>query len=361
MIIEPVPTTTSSRHRRAAARLALAIPVVLFAGVVAVGVLGRSTAPSPQRPAIAVPAATEPAPLVALASEAPRRTPPPPPPAEVDGLAVRVVPDVLAKRAAGGLGPSAGLIAVGGYLGVPNPPATCDPAGGAPSASDPAPSPSGLDVGFDPLGPMCARQAIVALTSWSLAGSEGFSGIGPHLHVRVPVGVRLPDGIDRTTMAASGGPFQVIVVGRFETVPPTGCRAVAVDCDTGFVLEGVAWVEGEASATNPVIGPEIDARPIIQFDPDGHPVAWVTGNQGLAEHAAFGDGGVPLLAALLRPETLARFDPDAAAAIRDAKPAGFVWYVRGIWSMAEPPGGRPLVWAVVDDRSLEVLASGFTP
>jgi redox-sensitive bicupin YhaK (pirin superfamily) len=45
---------------------------------------------------------------------------------------------------------------------------------------------------------------LLAEIQWSLVSSQGFSGIGPHIHAQAAVGVRLPAEVQRTTMAASG-------------------------------------------------------------------------------------------------------------------------------------------------------------
>jgi hypothetical protein len=339
MIVEPVPTATRSRRRRAVARAALVVPVALLLVVIAAGVLGRTTAPVP------VPSA----PIVArIVAASPSASPgfvtidPPRPtsrPTVIDGMPVRSVSDVLARTAAGTRPPSTQLLAVAGYVGVPNPPATCDDS--TAGALDP------LGV----LGPLCNRPALMALVPWSLAGSEGFAGIGAHLHLRVPVGVRLPDGIERTTMQASGGPLEVVVVGSLDTVPADGCLRIDVECDVRLQLDDVAWVEDGASTGQPVVGPGIDPRVAAQLLP------------GLVEveRAALGDGGKTYVAALVRTQSLARFDADAAAAIRHAPPRqGLVLYVRGITATALEQARPALAWAVADVTTLELLASGVT-
>lgn len=245
MIVEPVPAATRSRRRRFAGRLALAVPVVVFVGVVGLGVLGGDGEPpgSPRSSVTAraseasgapapTPAATR---LLSMSSVVAGGSAP----ADLDGLRVRGVEEVLAERAAGALEPPTTPLAVAGYLGTPYPPMGCTDADGARVE---APTP------IDVLGPLCTRDAILAAFQWSLAGSEGFTGIGPHLHVIVPVGVDLPDGIERTTMIARGGPIEAVLFGRFDAPLPPGCRAVTSDCDLGFVVESVAWADSPAAA-----------------------------------------------------------------------------------------------------------------
>ena len=151
MIVEPVPTDSPSRRRRALARLALAVPVVLLVGVAGVGFLARtpdadapglavlatpgadptSAAASPPAEASAQPPATIPSVL------RPRR---PPFPVAIDGLVVQSVPQALAGPALSGRGE---VVAIAGYFGMPFEPAACGD-------------------GLDPLGPLCERTTLLA-------------------------------------------------------------------------------------------------------------------------------------------------------------------------------------------------------
>ena len=78
------------------------------------------------------------------------------------------------------------------------------------------------------------------------------------------------------------------------------------------------------------------------------------------EALTVGPDGVPLSSALVRPETLATLDRAAARAVRRHPQPGLLWYVRGIrWSEGRPElPHRELVWAVIGDVSLEVVARG---
>lgn len=340
MIVEPVPTDPRSRRRRVAARLGLLLPAALLAGVVGVGLAGPSVR---VRPA-AMPSASTPADGTAVAaSPSPGGDPATAAhpvaegdtgfPSNVDDVPVRTVVHALAARVAG----SGGVIAVAGFLGVMAAPAACG------------------DDSLGTLGPLCERSAILAEWPWSPTGSDSFAGIGPHIHVRVPVGVRLPDAVARSLPGAGGAPPPVVAIGRFDALPPSGCSAAGVPCDEGFSLDGIAWAGGAA----------FPLRPVIDAGIDGNPSEWMLHNQPLAETRVLDPAATVLVAALLRPHTLAAIDPAAAvAAEAGGAPRGLVWYVRGVETASNPTayplgqGAPRLVWAVVDDVSGVVVARG---
>jgi hypothetical protein len=329
MIVEPVPTVGRSRRRRALARLALIAPPVLLAAVVAAGVLGGN-GPGARPSAVALTRTPAPSPPTRPVDPAPAPTSASPP-ATIDGLRVRLVTDVVAERASGRLPPADELVAVAGYLSLPGLAGMC------------------LDTGDgerDVLDPLCERAALLTWTTWSLDGGD-FSGIGPHVHLRVPIGVRLPDAIGRTTGAASDRQVEVVVIGRVDPAPGGPCSAGSV-CETSLRLDDVAWQLDGTSASGPVLGPGISSPPIES----------IRSSEADAERAALGAAGEPFVSALLRPGAVARLEPDAAAAIRRASPAGDVWYVRGIPATAIRSGAPGLAWAVVDDVNLDVVASG---
>ena len=222
------------------------------------------------------------------------------------------------------------MVAIGGYLGVLDPPTDC---------AD----------GFDPLGPLCERDIVIAEIQWSMTGGASFAELGPHVHVHVPVGIRLPADLARTTPEMRGPPLPAVVIGRLDGSPEPGCVAEE-GCETGFELDAVAWFEGLPYAARPFVGPQIDAIP----------EDWILSNQAEVEALTVGPDGVPLSSALVRPETLATLDRAAARAIRRHAQPGLLWYVRGIrWSEGRPElPHRELVWAVIGDVSLEVVARG---
>ena len=334
MIVEPVPTDSRSWRGRALGLVAILAPLALFAVVVAVGVLGRGS--TPDRPVAAnerpLPSeAPEPSEASAATAAAPEAPPPPRPPfpLSIDGLAVESIPKLLATLTDRRPGE---VIAVAGYLGVTDPPTDCGD-------------------GIDPLGPLCERMALFAETPWTLRGSEGFTGLGPHLHPRVPIGINLPFAIADTTTAAGGSPFSAVIIGRLASIPSGNCGPVLGNCEVKFDLDAVAWASGNPYGVQPFIGPQIDA---IARD-------WVLSNQHAAEALAVGPSGIVLSTALVRPATLRTLDPKAARIVRRHPPPGLVWYVRGVRRSLYRGATETLIWAVVDDVTLKVLARGIVP
>jgi hypothetical protein len=334
MIVEPVPAGRRTGRRRVLARLALMLPVVLLLVIVGAGFLGREAerrvpvvaALASQRPEPSTaPAPSSPKPFAVVTDPEPSQ---PPFPRSIDGLTVRSVPEALAGPAANASGD---VVAIAGYLGVLDPPTDC---------AD----------GFDPLGPLCERNVVIAEIQWSMTGGASFAELGPHVHVHVPVGIRLPADLVRTTPTMRESPLPAVVVGRFDGSPLPGCGTVKADCEIAFELDAVAWFEAGPYAAQPFVGQQIDAIP----------EDWILHNRSAVEALTVGPAGVPLSSALVRPETLATLDRAAARAVRRHPQPGLVWYVRGLrW--ADNGGGakrRELVWAVIGDVSLKVIARG---
>jgi hypothetical protein len=256
MIVEPVSTNARSRRRRLAARLVLVVPVLLLAGVIGLGALGGGVGDhgttaqaiptthmsATARPSTAPTVAPSPSAATSLAGTQDS-------PTQLDGLRVRSVTEVLAERAAGALDPPMPEIAIAGWLGVPNPPVSCDM----------------LDRGAGPLGvlgPLCTRDALLAAFQWTDSYGEGFAGIGPHIHARFPQGVLLPDGIERTTDEVHGRPIATVLFGTYQAPPPKGCRVLEQDCDGRFVVDGVGWAD--ATAAFPATGLVVRRAPTIR-------------------------------------------------------------------------------------------------
>lgn len=339
MIVEPVPTAARSRRRRALGRVGLALPPLLLVLVVVGGMAGRPASRQPA-PRAADPAAT-PAATARVVAPDDGVVLDPGFPKAVDDLAVRTVPDVLAARAGG---ERTGLVAVAGYLSLPQLPADCGE-----SVSGP----------LGPIGPLCEHRALLTAAPGPTGGTQPVRR-GPHLHVAVPVGVRLPKAIARTLPAVAGPPLPAVLVGWFGPPPEGGCQAAGFRCDEGFRAESVAWADGAS----------FPARPVIDAGVDVNPTEWVMRSRETAEIGAVGSAGRVFVSALVRPTTLARIDPAAAAAVGELRsaraPRGLVWYVRGLASVSDPPRyplgpSRVLRWIVLDDVTGVTIARGAEP
>jgi hypothetical protein len=332
MIVEPVPTSSPSRRRRAMARLAVLVPVALLVAVAGFGLLGRPASPDTPAAALERPtdASVSPAsvamqrPSITITTDPPpRRTPVP---VSIDGLAVLTVSQALAGPAVSARGK---VVAIGGYFGIPIVPADCGD-------------------GIDPIGPLCERSTLLAEEPWSMGNAVGFSGFGPHVHALAPIGLRLPDQVSRTTMAAGGDPITAVVIGRFGDFLQVGCAEVNLACEVGFELAAVAWAAGSPVAVRPFVDPTIG----------GDPPEWIASNAATAGRRVVASSGIVLEIALVRPRTLPSLDARAARRIRRDDPVGYLWYVRGLRPSARPGAAPYLVWGVVDDTTLRTLASG---
>ena len=58
-----------------------------------------------------------------------------------------------------------------------------------------------------------------------MTGGASFADLGPHVHVHVPIGIRLPADLARTTPLIGSPPLPAVVVGRFDAKPLPGCTA----------------------------------------------------------------------------------------------------------------------------------------
>jgi hypothetical protein len=323
MIIEPTPTNPRSPLRRALRAAGLVLPVVLLGAVVGAGLLGPRVEPPPvPSPAAPTPpAATTPAPD-------PRVEDGPPPPDAFTALPVESVAGILAG---GGVPAADPATAVSGYLRVDGP---VDPGcvGDAAEGTEAA----------DPLGPWCAREAILFDAWWTReTATDPFP---PHLHLVVPAGVRLPPGVLATEDEPDGGGARVVVIGRPET-PDDPCGAGSRDCGERLVVERFAWVDGTLAGVTPLL-----AEPLRTGTRRPNP--WLP---------HLGTGELPLAAVLDWPDGIARLDA-AAAARAAAEPANVpLWYVRVLG--ADTGGGRPrdVRWMLLAERDLRVVAHSAPP
>lgn len=331
MIFEPAPTSPRSPIRRGLWLAGLALPPVMLAAIVSAALLGSQ--PEPQA---ATPAPTAVALAPGPANPVPATAMPAPP--AVDEAFDRVFPDAFESLAvkppwalviARAAGQSFGVAAVAGYLSVGTPDVVC-------VARAP-----------EPPGPWCEREGIIAERPWSRS-TGGSGGMPPHLHVKIPIGVGLPAEIERASRVG-GGPIPVVALGRF--APDAPCRPGGPRCDIGFVVERVAWSDGAWLGVTPLLEapPGEEARRPDPF------------------RSAVGDGDVPLLAVLARPDTIALLDPatrEAANTVPEARP---VWYVRlavgaGAGNRWQPLGAQvdePSVrWVLLDETRLGLIATG---
>ena len=341
MIIEPVPTNPRSPVRHGLQLAGVVLPIVLLVGVVALGSLGPKAMPPTAEDATRVPEASaaadgaSPGPAfetVAVAF-----------PEQVGGVPVRTVAAILEAHRSDRL---TGFVAVAGFLTVQDLPAEC------------------ADRYLGPFGAFCERRAVLADSpnrpfSSSYGSGSGFGGIGAHFHPTVPFGVRLPPQL--VYPSATGGtpsPAAVTVLGRFTAEDPDACAGVR-HCDEAFVIERVAWVDGEYHQRTTTVDPALD---VDWTDP-----SWR--ERRAAARGALGFDRTLLMTAYLRPVTLERIDPAAAVAVVAAagETPGAVWYVRGLerdpHSARYPSGAAParVVWAVYDEASGTVIARGGEP
>ena len=320
MIVEPVPTNPRSPARRLLRVMGIAAPALLLLGAVAVGVVG----PRPEPPPTAPPAAT--ADPVALASlPAASVAPGPPdhpgvvpwaakarPPASFAGFEVGTVAEVVAARSAGA---TLGLVAVDGWLGVESGNSAC------------------ASTSWGALGPWCRRSAILAAKPWTGVRAGISAGLPAHLHVAIPLGVRLPDGL--TPLADGGTPVRVLALGHFDhDGSPCGGRGPGA-CDGGFVVDRITWAGGSRMGLTTLLAPGLDA----------------TRRANPLEAVAMPD--VPLLAVYARPAVLLAIDPAIARLGHATLQQPATWYVR--WFDAT---SREVRWQLLDGRTLGVLGAG---
>jgi hypothetical protein len=231
--------------------------------------------------------------------------------------------------AAAGPGP----LAVAGYLVGVRPPDTCPAADGDTRRS---------------MSPLCERTARLVVADPDAGGA------GTQVPLRIPPGVRLPGAFED---AQPDAPMPVVVVGRPAT-DRGSCTSSGTDpCET-LVADLVAWADGETFEPGPVFDAGLAlARPSVAYRRLDEALALATGPSGTV-----------LVAAIVRPRTVAEIDPQAAAAMTGGpEPAELVWYVRGLGTAGGAAGSAPdastprISWAVIDETTGETLARGTGP
>ncbi|HYO42350.1 MAG TPA: hypothetical protein VES19_04060 [Candidatus Limnocylindrales bacterium] len=326
MIVQTGSTNPRGPLRRGLRALGLLTPLVLLGVIVGAGLLG----PKPEPPA----------PLPSLAAEAPSTAPdgeaqpddetPPNPlpafPAVAADLEVLSVPAAQPRLAEANGRP----LAVAGLLGSIGTAETCDAAAGDTRRL---------------LSPLCDRSARLLV-----AGPAG-ADPGAHIHVRIPAGVRLPSAFERPPGPES---MAVVIVGRSEP-PGSSCGTSRRGCGERMTADRVMWADGAPFDPGAVFDAGLEVPPAA--------IAYRRLPDALA--LAAGWTGTVLVAAAVRPATVAAIDPVAADAMAARpRPEGLVWYVRGL-ETAHGPRPRPLgeapprlSWVVLDETTGETLARG---
>jgi hypothetical protein len=313
MIVEPTPTNPRSPWRRALRLGGLVLPPALLAVVVGAGVLGPRPDPlpplDPAPPAAALPGTS---PAASAVPESPAVEDGPPIPVQFGDLGSVSAGDLVAGRREGR---APATVAVGGYLSV-------TPAGGCD------------DLPGGPLGPWCARDGVLADAPWPAGG--GLASRPAHVHLTVPIGVRLPAAVER----GGGGDHRVLAVGRFED--GAACGETGGRCDHGFIVERFAWADGVRVGLTPLVAERLDTG-------TRRPNPFVL---------AIDVADLPLSAVLVWPDAIATIDP-AAAAIAAAGPANEpVWYLRVLDGARGPGVERRVRWMLLAEKDLRVLGSG---
>ena len=322
MIVEPASLGPRSRPRRTLRAIALAVPVLLLVAVVGVGLMGpepedvREPQPTAAAVAVADPSAPGPDPVVGAGPMVQF-------PTRAAGLEVHGVRSTLEARDRGLV--RGGVVAVAGYLALDEQPSDC--IGG------------GLGIAV----PFCERTGVLAEDPWSGVTTTG-RGLPPfHLHPQIPSGVRVP--YLAASAASLGRPAQpVVVLARFDDPRAAPCVPGGRHCGQELVVERVVWIDGEDFPRVVTIDPG------LRIDTDGGRI------RGQADWAVstLPPEGYPLLAVLVRTDTLATLDPDAAASVpTDARDG--VWYVRGLSHVGDPD---QVDWLVLDAIDQRILARG---
>jgi hypothetical protein len=221
-------------------------------------------------------------------------------------------------------------IAVAGYLSDVSGPAECAAAEGDTRRL---------------LSPLCERDARLLVADRDPADPRA------HLHVRIPPGVRLPPAFED---ADPDDPLPVVLVGRAED-PDAPCATSRRGCGERFVADLVSWADGAPFNPGAVFDAGLEV-PLASF-------AYRRLDE--AKTLARGWSGTILVAAIVRPQTVAEIDPAAAAAMAAGpRPRELVWYVRALETGYDPTryplGYAPprLSWAVLDETTGATLARG---
>jgi hypothetical protein len=339
MHVSPVPTRPPGRQRSAAwAAAQIVVPIAALFVTVTVALAGRALEPA----AVPHPAGADAAPTASPSARPARATPTPradearrETPTTAFRLPVQSVPDALSDAVAAA--PPDHLVAVAGSF-------TLDPrVTGCPRRQSLAEH-------------LCERTGMLADSDRPLLAVDD-DGVDPEavrltvafpqFGVRVPVGVALPTMVIWAS-AVEGAiePVPVVLVGRFDDAL-ADCSADQPRCLPRFVLERVAWVAGEWSDAIVVRSASVPAGAVPAAD---------RATRVIATREV--DRDEPILSrALLTLDDLRLVDPAAAGAIA-VEVDGPVWYVRSVGRPTDPDSPRAVAWAVLDQRTGLILASG---
>jgi hypothetical protein len=298
-------------------RIAIAIPVLALGAMVWFGLSGTSPA---LNPANGSPPPTRAPDALESGRQAPSY------PATAFGIEVRTVGDV----ARADVGAEAVTAVAGWYVAWPN--LGCFIA----DATEPPGILANLGVNAD-VRTFCDRSG--ALTAAPTVPRQR-AGASPGLYVVLAPGLVVPPQMN----VPDGPPIEVVLVGRVVAMRhPTD----QVTTDRQFLVDGVAWANGEPFAPTTAILPKLlDQEPNLPPGP----------RDALAE-AIIGPTGTVLIEALVDPPTLDFVDPDAAALVADTSPKSErIWYRLALGLQPDRIAPR---WIAIDDTTAAVIGTGI--
>jgi hypothetical protein len=337
MIVEPTPVHPRSPFRRALRAIALATPAVLLLAAVGAGIAGPKPTPPPEA------LVGLPTPSVAASPEAPSPSPSPSPSvAQNTGAAQVAFPsafgrllairpsEVLAARLAG---TTPDVVVVAGFMDIDWVDLACK------------------DAPLGAAGPWCERRGTLYEAPIATLGNTGPGGRPTHLHLTIPIGVRIPDAVAATEGGTAGSTVPAVLVGEF--APGSSCGGGQQACDQGFVVDRVTWAGGLDVALVPLVEPPLDI-----------------GRRANPFTVAPSLGVVPLEAVLAWPRTIASLDAGAGAVAAQGPPSEPLWFMRVIAGVGTGVGTSTgaglraaaphVAWVLLDEPHLDVIASGPT-
>jgi hypothetical protein len=198
-------------------------------------------------------------------------------------------------------------------------------------------------------GPWCERRGTLYEAPIATLGNTGPGGRPPHLHLTIPIGVRIPEAVALTEGGTAGSTVPAVVIGQF--APGATCTGNPQACDMGFVVDRVTWAGGLDYALTALVEPRLG-----------------TGHRADPFAVAARLGAVPLEGVLAWPKTIASLDPEAGAAAANGPPSEPVWFLRVVVGAGSdggtstgPGGGAAaprMAWLLLDEPRLRVIASG---